>query len=129
MYKPLRSPDRPAADVSSSRRGSALQLFLSLPGCVQYADLLQEKLKKHGTHVFLINTGWSGGPCGEGKRMSIKATRACIDAVLNGSIHNAETRVDDRFGFRVPTTLEGVPTQLLTPKATWAHPVSRCGVL
>jgi phosphoenolpyruvate carboxykinase (ATP) len=88
----------------------------------KYADLLQEKLKAHGTHVFLVNTGWSGGGPGEGKRMSIKATRACIDAVLNGSIHKAETRTDERFGFQVPLALEGVPSQLLDPKSTWAHP-------
>mmetsp|Transcript_11936 Transcript_11936/g.18045 ORF Transcript_11936/g.18045 Transcript_11936/m.18045 type:complete len:554 (+) Transcript_11936:78-1739(+) len=86
----------------------------------KYADLLQEKLKTHGTHVFLINTGWSGGAYGEGERMSIKVTRAAIDAVLNGSIHEAPMRTDDRFGFEVPTELPGVPSKLLNPRETWA---------
>lgn len=86
----------------------------------RYADLLQKKLNTHNTSVFLINTGWAGGGVGEGKRMSIKATRGAIDSVLNGSIHNAPTRTDERFGFEVPTDLQGVPTELLNPRENWA---------
>jgi hypothetical protein len=56
----------------------------------KYADLLQKKLQKHDTATYLINTGWTGGPYGVGKRMSIKATRACIDAILDGSIKSAK---------------------------------------
>lgn len=85
----------------------------------KYADLLQQKLEKHGTHVYLINTGWSGGGPGEGKRMSIKATRGAIDAVLDGTILSAPMRIDERFGFEVPTELRGVPTELLNPRNTW----------
>lgn len=55
----------------------------------KYADLLQKKLEKHNTATYLVNTGWTGGPYGVGKRMSIKATRACIDAILDGSIKHA----------------------------------------
>lgn len=60
----------------------------------RYADLLQKKLDKHGTDCFLINTGWTGGGHGVGKRMSIKATRACVDAVLDGSINETNFTPD-----------------------------------
>lgn len=86
----------------------------------RYADLLQKKLHEHGTSVFLINTGWAGGSYGEGKRMSIHATRACINSVLSGDIHSAPMREDERFGFQVPTELPGVPTELLNPRENWA---------
>lgn len=86
----------------------------------RYADLLQQKLTKHNTSVFLINTGWAGGGVGEGKRMSIKATRGAIDSVLSGAIHEAPLREDERFGFQVPTRLPGVPTELLNPRENWA---------
>lgn len=56
----------------------------------KYADLLQKKLEKHNTATYLVNTGWTGGAYGTGKRMSIKATRACIDAILDGSIKDAQ---------------------------------------
>mmetsp|Transcript_21634 Transcript_21634/g.31984 ORF Transcript_21634/g.31984 Transcript_21634/m.31984 type:complete len:606 (+) Transcript_21634:161-1978(+) len=85
----------------------------------RYADLLQEKLEKHGSSAFLVNSGWSGGPYGEGDRMSIKATRACVDAIVSGSIHDAEFATDPIFGFEVPTSIPGVEPQLLNPKSTW----------
>lgn len=86
----------------------------------QYADLLKQKLKEHDTKVYLINTGWTGGSYGVGHRMSIKATRACINNVLDGSINNVETRVDERFGFEVPVALKGVPIETLNPVDNWA---------
>jgi len=100
----------------SSCFGSA---FLTLHP-TKYADLFQKLLEKHGTQVYLVNTGWSGGAYGTGKRMSIKVTRACINAALDGSIKNTTTRVDERFGFKVPTSLNGVPTEVLNPRNTWA---------
>jgi len=96
------------------------QAFLTLHP-TKYADLLLQKLQNHKTKVYLINTGWSGGAHGVGKRMSISTTRACINAVLDGSINNAEMRVDERFGFKVPKSLAGVPdNKLLNPIDTWA---------
>lgn len=86
----------------------------------RYADILQEKLEKHGSTAFLVNTGWSGGACGVGQRMSIKTTRACIDSILNGDIHEAEFVRDKRFGFEVPTSLPNVDSHVLSPKNTWS---------
>jgi len=85
----------------------------------RYADLLQEKLEKYGSSAYLVNSGWSGGPYGEGERMSIKTTRACINAILTGSIRNAEYTTDPVFGFDVPNSLEGIEDHLLNPKTTW----------
>ena len=93
--------------------------FMTLHPTV-YADLLQKKLEKHGSSAFLVNSGWTGGPYGVGKRMSIKATRACIDAIMDGSIHKAEFRVDPVFGFEVPKALHDVDPSLLDPRSTWA---------
>lgn len=93
--------------------------FLTLHPTV-YANLLKKKIEKHGSQVYLINTGWTGGQYGTGKRMSIKATRACIDAVLDGSINGVPTRTDERFGFEVPLELHGVPTETLYPEQTWS---------
>jgi len=85
----------------------------------RYADLLRQKLSEHGTQVYLVNTGWTGGAYGVGKRMSIKATRACINSVLDGSIASAPMRTDERFGFEVPTQLPGVPSEVLNPADAW----------
>ena len=90
----------------------------------RYAELLKEKMEKHGTHVFLVNSGWSGGPYGEGERMSIKTTRACIDAILNGSIHHAEFKTDPVFGWKTPVSLPGVEEGLLDPRSTWKDPAA-----
>lgn len=88
----------------------------------RYADLLQQKLDSHNSHAYLVNSGWSGGPYGVGHRMSIKATRACIDAILDGSIQDAEFTTDPVFGFDVPVALHGVEPGLLNPKSTWPDP-------
>mmetsp|Transcript_1807 Transcript_1807/g.4360 ORF Transcript_1807/g.4360 Transcript_1807/m.4360 type:complete len:199 (-) Transcript_1807:121-717(-) len=86
----------------------------------RYADLLQEKLEEHGSQAYLVNSGWSGGSCmGGGGRMSIATTRACVDAILNGSIQDAEFKVDPLFGFEVPVSLEGVDDAVLNPRMTW----------
>ena len=87
-----------------------------------YAKLLGEKIDKHGVNVYLVNTGWSGGAYGVGKRMSIKATRACINAILDGSITKCEFENFDKFNFAIPKELDGVETKLLNPITTWTHP-------
>lgn len=95
--------------------------FMTLHPTV-YAELLKSKMEKHGSSVFLVNSGWAGGPYGEGERMSIKATRSCIDAIMNGSIHDAEFVKDPVFGFEVPKSLAGVDPALLDIKSTWSDP-------
>ena len=85
-----------------------------------YARLLGEKIDKHDVNVYLVNTGWSGGAYGVGKRMSIKATRACINAILDGSIQKCEFENFEKFNLAIPKSLDGVETNLLNPINTWA---------
>ncbi len=87
-----------------------------------YADLLQEKIERHGANVFLVNTGWSGGPYGVGERMSIDTTRACIRAILDGDIHDQSFETDTLFGFDVPTSLPGVDETVCSPRLAWENP-------
>jgi phosphoenolpyruvate carboxykinase (ATP) len=87
-----------------------------------YAGLLGEKLDSHDATVWLINTGWTGGPFGEGHRMPIEATRALLAAVLSGELAGVEFRTDPVFGFEVPVTAPGVDVSLLEPRSTWADP-------
>jgi phosphoenolpyruvate carboxykinase (ATP) len=89
-----------------------------------YANLLQQKLDKHGTHTYLVNSGWAGGPYGEGDRMSINTTRTCIDAILDGSIQHTEFQPHPVFGFDVPVSLDGVPDEVLDIKSTWSDPAA-----
>jgi phosphoenolpyruvate carboxykinase (ATP) len=84
-----------------------------------YARMLDEKLEQHGSTVWLLNTGWTGGPFGEGERMPIQATRTMLSAALSGVLDAAEFRVDALFGFEVPTAVPGVDTKLLNPRDTW----------
>jgi len=86
----------------------------------KYAKLLEERIQKHGSSVWLVNTGWVGGGYGTGKRISLKHTRAIVDALLNGSLLKSETHIDSTFGFAIPKNCPGVPDELLNPKATWA---------
>src|SRR3712207_1251126 len=87
-----------------------------------YADLLGQKIEQHQAACWLVNTGWSGGPYGEGQRMSIKHTRAMIRAILNGSLAQVETRPDPFFGVGVPLSVPDVPSEVLTPRNTWRDP-------
>jgi phosphoenolpyruvate carboxykinase (ATP) len=87
-----------------------------------YAGLLGEKLDEHGAGVWLINTGWTGGPFGEGHRMPIQATRALLAAVLSGELGEVEFRTDPVFGFQVPLHAPGVDESLLDPRSTWSDP-------
>ena len=89
--------------------------FLPLKSSV-YAELLGEKIEKHGSNVYLVNTGWNG----TGKRMSLKATRAMVTAALNGSLANVEYYVEPYFGLNVPKTCPGVESEILDPQNSWA---------
>jgi len=84
-----------------------------------YADMLGRKMEKHGTQVYLVNTGWSGGAYGTGKRMDIKLTRKMVDAALNGSLKEVEYTYDPIFHVNVPKSCPAVPSEILTPKNTW----------
>lgn len=85
----------------------------------RYAELLAEKIREHNSKVWLVNTGWSGGPYGVGSRFKLKYTRAIIDAIHDGSLAKQETKTDSVFGVEVPVACEGVPSELLDPKSTW----------
>jgi phosphoenolpyruvate carboxykinase (ATP) len=96
--------------------------FLPQPPSV-YAHMLGERLDRHPhVSVWLVNTGWTGGPFGEGRRMPIKATRTLLDAALSGELEGAEYRSDDVFGLEVPVEVPGVDSALLEPRSTWADP-------
>jgi phosphoenolpyruvate carboxykinase (ATP) len=97
------------------------QPFLPQPPVV-YARMLGQKLDEHGSAVWLVNTGWTGGPFGEGTRMPIQATRTMLRAALSGELDDVELRADDLFGFRVPVEVPGVDSKLLDPRSTWTDP-------
>ncbi len=84
-----------------------------------YAELLAEKIKKHGSAVWLINTGWTGGAYGEGSRMQLKYTRRMVNAALNGELDNVDFNEEAFFGLMIPTSIEGVPSEILNPRDTW----------
>jgi len=86
-----------------------------------YADLLRKKMVEHGAQCWLVNTGWTGGPFGIGKRISIRHTRALLNAALDGQLQQVGYRKDPVFGFDVPTRCEGVPSEVLDPANTWAN--------
>ena len=85
-----------------------------------YGDMLAEKLRKTGAATWLLNTGWTGGGHGVGKRIDIASTRRLLTAALDGELDHAEMRIDDLFGFAVPLAVPGVDTRLLTPRLTWS---------
>jgi len=97
--------------------------FLPQPPSV-YARMLGEKLDRHGVSVWLVNTGWTGGAYGEGRRMPIQATRALLHAALSGELAGVEFRTDPVFGFEVPVAVPGVQTSLLNPRLTWTDPAA-----
>lgn len=87
---------------------------------VEYAELLGDMLAKNtGITVWLINTGWTGGQCGTGTRMSLPYTRAMIKAALNGELDTVKFQAHPHFGIQIPETVPGVPSQLLHPRNTW----------
>jgi phosphoenolpyruvate carboxykinase (ATP) len=85
-----------------------------------YGNLLKERIAKGGVTCWLVNTGWTGGKYGVGSRMPIKATRALLNAALDGSLNTAQFRKDPHFGFEVPTSVNGVDSAILDPRETWA---------
>jgi phosphoenolpyruvate carboxykinase (ATP) len=87
-----------------------------------YGNLLKERIAKGGVDCWLVNTGWTGGKYGVGRRMPIKETRALLNAALDGSLNNAQFRKDPNFGFDVPVAVPGVDSKLLDPRGTWADP-------
>lgn len=93
--------------------------FLPLKPTV-YAELLSEKLKKHGTQVWLLNTGWSGGAFGTGHRIALPLTRAMISAVLSGSLEGVATHTHPIFRVEIPDDVPGVPQEVLNPELSWS---------
>lgn len=88
----------------------------------EYAEMLGERIAKHDAEVFLVNTGWSGGPYGVGERMSLPNTRAMVKAAVSGALRGVETRQHPVFNVAVPVTCPGVPDEVLDPKSTWSDP-------
>ena len=95
--------------------------FIALHPTV-YGEMLAEKLEQSGAATWLINTGWTGGGYGVGKRIDIASTRRLLNAALQGELDEVPTRVDDLFGFAVPLSVPGVDSRLLTPRLTWDDP-------
>lgn len=93
--------------------------FMALPP-VTYANLLGEKIKKHSADVWLINTGWSGGPYGTGSRIKLPVTRAIVRGILNGDLKNTPTEKDPIFNFEIPKSCPNVSSEILFPKNTWS---------
>lgn len=87
-----------------------------------YAEMLKEKMLKHGTNVWLVNTGWSGGGFGVGNRIKLRFTRAMISAALNGQLEDVRTQNDNIFGLNVPVECPSVPSGLLNPRDVWENP-------
>ena len=87
-----------------------------------YAELLRNKINKYDVNCWLVNTGWTGGQYGVGKRMSIQHTRTLLNAALDGKLLEVEYRTDPLFGFEVPKHCEGVPDKVLVPAETWDDP-------
>ncbi len=85
----------------------------------KYAEMLAERIKKHGSFVWLVNTGWSGGAYGTGSRMKLKFTRAIIDAIHSGVLRDVSFETDSVFGFQIPVNCPDVPSEILVPKNTW----------
>ena len=82
--------------------------------------MLGKLIDQHGSTVWLVNTGWSGGPYGVGKRMKLPYTRAMVRAVLSGELRNAATDVDPVFGLSIPKSCNDVPADVLNPRNTWS---------
>lgn len=97
--------------------------FLPLhPG--RYAEMLGQKMQENNVQVWMINTGWTGGPYGVGSRMKLKYTRAMISAALEGKLDDVELHPHSVFGVAIPASCPGVPTEVLDPRSTWADPVA-----
>lgn len=89
-----------------------------------YAEMLGDKIERHGTRVWLINTGCTGGPYGVGSRMKLAYTRRVVHAALNGELDDVPTHADPVFGLAIPERVGGVPPEILDPRGTWADPAA-----
>jgi phosphoenolpyruvate carboxykinase (ATP) len=89
-----------------------------------YGALLRDKIAEHGATCWLVNTGWTGGAYGSGRRMPIAATRSLLTAALNGDLNAGQFRRDANFGFEVPVSVAGVDDSLLDPRGTWSDPAA-----
>ena len=110
-----RGVDEPVATFSPCFGGPFLVWH---PG--KYAQLLSEKIRKHGAQVWLVNTGWSGGGHGVGSRVKLRYTRSMIDAIYSGELESAPVEVDPVFGLDVIKECKDVPSEILIPRNTWA---------
>jgi phosphoenolpyruvate carboxykinase (ATP) len=90
----------------------------------KYAEMLGKLIDAHDADVWLVNTGWTGGPFGVGTRMKLSHTRAMVHALLHGKLHDAKVEKDPIFGLSVPVKIENVPGAVLTPRATWSDPAA-----
>jgi phosphoenolpyruvate carboxykinase (ATP) len=90
----------------------------------KYARMLGDRLREHDSKVWLINTGWSGGPYGTGERIKLKYTRAIVHAALTGELDESDTRRDPIFELAVPTEINRVPANVLNPRSTWSDPAA-----
>jgi len=95
--------------------------FLPRPPA-DYAHMLADRIKEHDGHVWLLNTGWTGGPYGKGRRFELKYTRAMVTAILDGSLAQASFTPDEFFGLAIPDAVPGVPSDVLNPRDTWDDP-------
>lgn len=87
----------------------------------KYAEMLSAKMEHSHVNVWLVNTGWSGGSYGVGKRMSLKYTRAMITAAMNGELDNVDYQTHEVFGLAMPTECPNVPSNILFPRNTWSN--------
>jgi phosphoenolpyruvate carboxykinase (ATP) len=97
--------------------------FMPLPPKV-YAGMLGERLRTHGAQCWLVNTGWTGGAFGVGRRMSLPHTRAMVHAVLDGRLAKVEFVTEPSFGFSIPTSCPDVPAEVLNPRSVWKDPAA-----
>ncbi|HKI56421.1 MAG TPA: phosphoenolpyruvate carboxykinase (ATP) [Trueperaceae bacterium] len=110
--------ERGVSDPSATFSACFGAPFMPLPP-MRYAQLLGERIRRFGSRVWLVNTGWTGGPYGSGRRMRLSHTRALVRAALQGELDDVAYRQDATFGLAVPERAPGVPAELLTPRDTW----------
>jgi phosphoenolpyruvate carboxykinase (ATP) len=92
--------------------------FMTLPPR-RYADMLGEKMRRHRSGAWLLNTGWIGGPPGAGRRINLGHSRALVEAILEGALHEVPYRTDSFFGLDIPTTCPNFPDEILDPSVSW----------
>jgi phosphoenolpyruvate carboxykinase (ATP) len=89
-----------------------------------YANMLGERIAKHGVQCWLVNTGWIGGPYGVGSRMKIAYTRAMVNAAVEGRLNGVATKAEPFFGLQIPVAVPDVPAEVLDPRAAWSDPAA-----